>query len=95
MSNLDRFFANVRQGISYSLPPYFTPITHTHTLACAHASTHMHARLSEVFGHHVPPEQLQCALASSLCNSTGGMNTIHPKDIPSFGVLMMVVKSAV
>ncbi len=41
------------------------------------------------------PEQLQCILALILWNSTGGMNTILPKDISSFGVLMLVVESAV
>uniref|UniRef100_A0A0E9W4N9 Uncharacterized protein n=1 Tax=Anguilla anguilla TaxID=7936 RepID=A0A0E9W4N9_ANGAN len=33
--------------------------------------------------------------STSLWNSTGGMSTIPPKDIPSFGVLMMVVETAV
>ncbi len=32
---------------------------------------------------------------TSLMSSIGGMNTVLPKDIPSFGVLMMVVESAV
>ena len=53
--------------------------------------------LSKVLGHYEPPEHLQCALALILqsLNSSGGMNTILPIDIPSFGVLMMVVESAV
>ncbi len=32
--------------------------------------------------------------STNLQNSTGGMNTVLPRDIPSFGVLMMVVGSA-
>ncbi len=39
--------------------------------------------LSMESGHHEPPEQLQCSLRS-LLNSSGGMNTIPPQDIPSF-----------
>ncbi len=53
--------------------------------------------LSKVLGHHVPLEQLQRTLALILQVSelSGGMNTILPKDIPSFGILMMVVESTV
>ncbi len=54
--------------------------------------------LSKVLGHHMPPEQLHCALALILQVSgtlLEGLNIILPKDIPSFSVLMMVVESAV
>uniref|UniRef100_A0A8C4EJH0 Lamin-A n=1 Tax=Dicentrarchus labrax TaxID=13489 RepID=A0A8C4EJH0_DICLA len=46
---------------------------------------------------NVPPEHLQCVLALTLqvCETLLKMNTILLKDIPSFGVLMMVVESAV
>lgn len=52
----------------------------------------------KVLGHHVLPELLQCALALILQVSgtpLEGWNTIFPNGIPSFGVLMMVVESAV
>lgn len=31
---------------------------------------------------------------TSLCNFVGALNTIHPKDIPLVGVLMMTVGSS-
>ena len=49
-----------------------------------------------VLGLHILPEQLQCRLPL-IKQVSGtvleGWNTIIPKDIPSFGVLMMVMES--
>lgn len=44
----------------------------------------------KVFDHHMPPEQLQCALTLFL-QVSGQDGNIVPKDIPSSGVLMTVV----
>ena len=48
---------------------------------------------SKVLGLHMLPEQLKFTFALFLqsLNSSGGMNTILPKDVPSSGVLMVVI----
>ncbi len=51
--------------------------------------------LSDVLVHYRTQEQLQRSSSFIVQVSTGGMNITLPKDIPSFGVLMMVVESAV
>lgn len=49
--------------------------------------------LHKVLFHPEPPEQLHSVIDSqTVSNSAGGMNTTSLKDIPSVGVLMLVVQ---
>lgn len=49
---------------------------------------------SDRFCHDVPEYQPQCSLETVLWTFTGGMNAVPPKDKPSFGARMVVVKES-